>query len=287
MGGSRKEIMEFYLLNTLCFLKKIGKSVEGLRSRNRSVPGGYNKAVFEKALKVAKQQRRNEIAPGNIIKAVEAANLTPFQEGINTEALLFQELIGPQSRALQHMFFSERLASKVDNISKSAKAVPIKSLGIIGAGLMGGGIAMSAANVGISVFLIDVNQAAVDNGLKLIVSNYNRYFLSLLLSISSFSFLFLLLFPLSISFLLASPSMPGVATNGCTLFLSFVRPLSCNSIPLSPLPLFFFSNGRTKLFTRKTMVVVMMMGGRGCVWWVGGVKIKIIIKRFNYTRSNE
>ena len=192
--------MGFYLLNTLCFLKKIGKSVEGLRSRNRSVPGGYNKAVFEKALKVAKQQRRNEIAPGNIIKAVEAANLTPFQEGINTEALLFQELIGPQSRALQHMFFSERLASKVDNISKSAKAVPIKSLGIIGAGLMGGGIAMSAANVGISVFLIDVNQAAVDNGLKLIVSNYNRYFLSLLLSLYSFpSFSFSFSFSFSYS----------------------------------------------------------------------------------------
>ena len=143
--------------------------------RDLKVPGAAGPEVFESTRSMVKKSRRNEVAPINIIKAVEASVTLPFEEGMNEEFNLFMELaMNPQSRALQHMFFAERTCSKVADVSSDAKAKDIKSLGIVGAGLMGGGIAMCAANVGISVVLLDVNEEAVKKGLEAIHKNYER-----------------------------------------------------------------------------------------------------------------
>ena len=124
---------------------------------------------------MAKKMRRGEKAPESIIKTLEAAVKLPFDEGMIEEGNLFMELaIDPQARALQHMFFAERQANKIANVSKSAKAKDIKSLGIVGAGLMGGGIAMCAANAGIKVVLLDISEDAVKKGLAVILKNYQR-----------------------------------------------------------------------------------------------------------------
>merc|ERR1711957_1078932 len=77
-----------------------------------------------------------------------------------------------QFQELQYMFSAERNGVKIDGLS--AKPVPIKSVGIVGAGLMGGGIGMSCAEAGMKVILLDMNEAALQRGLGLIDSNYTR-----------------------------------------------------------------------------------------------------------------
>lgn len=145
------------------------------RVRDMKVPGPTGSEAFAAARKMANTMRRGEKAPELIIKTLEAAVNLPFDEGMIEEGNLFMELaVNPQARALQYMFFAERQAGKIANISSSAKAKDIKSLGIVGAGLMGGGIAMCAANVGISVVLLDINEEAVKKGLDVILKNYQR-----------------------------------------------------------------------------------------------------------------
>jgi 3-hydroxyacyl-CoA dehydrogenase len=112
-------------------------------------------------------------APTRCIDAVEAAVLKPFDEGMQIERSLFFELMGTsQSKALRHVFFATRAASKVPDISSNAATRPIESVAIIGAGTMGGGIAMSFADAGIPVTLLDTTQAALDKGLGVVRKNY-------------------------------------------------------------------------------------------------------------------
>jgi len=164
--------------DALNFLAEKIESKDDFRSRRSSARtvSPVPDAVWTETLKMAKRQRRGEIAPENIVKAIKASIELPFDQGMKEEARLFMELaVTPQARALQHMFFAERLVTKVsDGSVAKAKPVDIKSLGIVGAGLMGGGIAMSAVNVGISVVLLDVDQGALDRGLAVIRKNYER-----------------------------------------------------------------------------------------------------------------
>merc|ERR1712063_642 len=105
----------------------------------------------------------------------EAAASLPFDEGMIEEGNLFMELaIHPQSRALQHMFFAERVCNKVEGLAQGVKPRPIRSLGVVGAGLMGGGIAMCAANVGVQVVILDISEEAVQKGVAVIRQNYER-----------------------------------------------------------------------------------------------------------------
>jgi len=130
---------------------------------------------FVKWKKQLAKKRRGEPAPQRIIECVEAASSMPFAEADKVEKKLFLKLMmSPESAALRYAFFSERAANKVEAATGGAKPVPIKTVGIIGAGLMGGGIAMCCANVGISVKLLDMNSKGLERGLKLIQSNYNR-----------------------------------------------------------------------------------------------------------------
>jgi 3-hydroxyacyl-CoA dehydrogenase len=113
------------------------------------------------------------IAPLAAIDAVEAATKMPFQEGCDLERKRFMEcLFSDQSKALIHVFFGEREVSKIPEVPKDTPVLPVGSAGVVGAGTMGGGIAMVFANAGIPVLLQDVDQAALDRGLANIRKNY-------------------------------------------------------------------------------------------------------------------
>jgi 3-hydroxyacyl-CoA dehydrogenase len=113
------------------------------------------------------------MAPQAAIDAVEAATKLPFDEGVKREAELFQEcLFSDQSKALIHVFFGDREVAKIPGISKDTALIPVNRAAVVGAGTMGGGIAMVFANAGIPVLLKETDQAALDRGLATIRKNY-------------------------------------------------------------------------------------------------------------------
>ena len=124
----------------------------------------------------ASRWRRNRSgypAPLEIVACAEAAATKPFDEGRKDERERFDELVdGTESKALRHVFFAERQTSKIPDVPEDTPARAIKKAAVIGAGTMGGGIAMNFANAGIPVTLIDMNQAALDKGLATIKKNY-------------------------------------------------------------------------------------------------------------------
>ena len=114
-------------------------------------------------------------APLNCLEAVAASVSLPFEQGLKRERDLFMELMAStESRALRHLFFAERAASKIPDIGDDVQARPVKQVAIIGAGTMGGGIAMNFVNVGIPVRLLEMTQEALDRGLKTIRANYEN-----------------------------------------------------------------------------------------------------------------
>jgi 3-hydroxyacyl-CoA dehydrogenase len=112
-------------------------------------------------------------APLKCIDAVAAAVGKPFDEGLRIERELFLLLLQtPESRALRHAFFAERAASRIPGIDESMPVRPIERIAVIGAGTMGGGIAMAFANAGIPVTIVEMKQEALDKGLATIRRNY-------------------------------------------------------------------------------------------------------------------
>ena len=132
--------------------------------------------VFDNFRKANARKFRGFLAPEYNIRCVEAAvNAKSFDEGLGVERKLFGELIsGPQSAAQRYYFFAERQAQKIPDVPDDTPTRPVKSVGIIGAGTMGGGIAMNFANVGIPVTLVEVKPDALERGLKVIRGNYDR-----------------------------------------------------------------------------------------------------------------
>ena len=119
------------------------------------------------------KKTRGERAPQRILDCLLAAATQPFEAGLKREREEFMAcLADPQSAALRHMFFAERAAGKIDSLPKDTKALDIASVGIIGAGTMGGGIAMCFAQAGIKVTLVDMTDEAVKLGLEKIAKNY-------------------------------------------------------------------------------------------------------------------
>lgn len=113
------------------------------------------------------------VAPAAIVEAVEAAVTLPFDDGIAREAALFERLAAsPQSLAQRHVFFAEREAARVPDIGSDTPTIDIRSVGVIGAGTMGGGITMNFLNAGIPVTLVETSQEALDRGLATIRGNY-------------------------------------------------------------------------------------------------------------------
>jgi 3-hydroxyacyl-CoA dehydrogenase len=123
--------------------------------------------------KTLSRRFRGQEAPHRIVECVEAALNSAFDEGLNVERRLFVECMqSSQSAALRHMFFAERMSSKVKDLPKDTQLKDIKRVGIIGGGLMGGGIAMNFVNVGIPVTLLEISQEALQRGKELIAKNY-------------------------------------------------------------------------------------------------------------------
>jgi len=133
-----------------------------------SVPAGF----FEAALAQAARSKPMYPAARSIVQAVQAS-LLPFAEGEAVEARLFEALRrSPESQAMRHIFFAERQAAKIPGLAPGMALRPIRSVGILGAGTMGGGIAMNFANAGISTVVVEASQAALDRGLGLVRANY-------------------------------------------------------------------------------------------------------------------
>jgi len=115
------------------------------------------------------------MAPMAAIDAVEAATKLPFEEGCAREAELFKEcLFSDQSKSMIHVFFGEREVAKIPDVSKDTEVFEIKKAAVIGAGTMGGGIAMNYANAGIPVIVREVTQEALDRGMATIRKNYEN-----------------------------------------------------------------------------------------------------------------
>jgi len=135
--------------------------------------GEVNAAVFEGARQMAGKQARNMIAPQRCIDAVQAATELPFDKGMERERELFTELVtGTQSEGQRHIFFADRAAAKIDDMPKDVKPQAVNKGAILGAGTMGGGIAMNFANAGIPCVIYEVNQEALDKGMGVIEKNY-------------------------------------------------------------------------------------------------------------------
>jgi 3-hydroxyacyl-CoA dehydrogenase len=130
-------------------------------------------ALFADFRKANARRFRGFIAPEYNIRAIEAAVTLPFEEGLALERKLFLELVaGPQSAAQRYAFFAERAASKIPDVAADTPTVPVRSVGIMGAGTMGGGIAMNFLNAGIPVTIVEAKQEALDRGLAIIRRNY-------------------------------------------------------------------------------------------------------------------
>ncbi len=114
-------------------------------------------------------------APLKCVEAVAAAVTMKFDDGLKFERELFMQLVqSPESKALRHAFFAERVASKVPDVPADTPVRTIASAAIVGAGTMGGGIAMNVANAGIPVKLLETRQEALDKGLATIRKNYEN-----------------------------------------------------------------------------------------------------------------
>jgi 3-hydroxyacyl-CoA dehydrogenase len=163
------------LTGAIKFAREVAtKPVRKTRERNEKLGSAEeNAAIFAAARENARKKQRGMIAPLAAIDAVEAATTLPFDEGCKLERKLFMDcLFSDQSKALIHVFFGEREVAKIPDIPKETPLIPVNTAAVVGAGTMGGGIAMVLANAGIPVLLKEADQAALDRGLANIQKNY-------------------------------------------------------------------------------------------------------------------
>ena len=130
-------------------------------------------ALLSQARDAIAKRLKGQTAPQRILDCLEAAGTLPFDEGLAAERRAFEACMAdPQSAALRHLFFAERAAGKIDGMAAGTEAQPVKHVGIIGAGTMGGGIAMCFAQSGFRVTLVDQDEDGLDRGLSIIKKNY-------------------------------------------------------------------------------------------------------------------
>jgi 3-hydroxyacyl-CoA dehydrogenase len=130
--------------------------------------------IFDEFRKANARKFRGFLAPEYNIQAVEGALALPFDEALTNERALFNVLLADsQSSALRHVFFAERQAAKVEGVTSETPTLPVRKAGVIGAGTMGGGIAMNFLNAGIPVTIVETSQEALDRGLGIIRANYD------------------------------------------------------------------------------------------------------------------
>ena len=165
------------LTGAVAFAREVaGKPAPKTRDRNEKLgTAEQNAPIFAAARDAARKKARGLMAPMAAIDAVEAATKLPFDQGVEFERKLFTEcLFSDQSKALIHVFFGERQVAKIPDVPKDTPTIPINTAAVIGAGTMGGGIAMNFANAGIPVLLKETEQAALDRGINTIRKNYDN-----------------------------------------------------------------------------------------------------------------
>ena len=153
-----------------------GRPLAKIRDRNeRAIEDRAKPELFATFRAANAKKFRGFQAPESIIKCVEAATALPFEEGLAVERTLFLELVtGSQSAAQRYLFFAERETWKIPDVPSTTEQIDIRKVGVLGAGTMGGGIAMNFLNVGIPVIIVETNAEALDRGLKVIRGNYER-----------------------------------------------------------------------------------------------------------------
>ena len=147
-----------------------------VRDRNDKVEAfrGDEQVFADFRAKIARSSR-GFLAPEYNIQCIEAATNLPFDDGLAVERRLFVELVtGAQSAAQRYYFFAERAANKVPDVPKDTPTVDVGRCGVLGAGTMGGGIAMNFANVGIPVTVVERDRDALERGLAVVRKNYER-----------------------------------------------------------------------------------------------------------------
>ena len=131
-------------------------------------------AYFQFARNTVKAMAKNFPAPLKCVEAVENATRMKFDEGLAAERALFTGLMfTPESVSLRHLFFAERAASKIPDVPEDTPVRDIRRVGIVGAGTMGGGIAMNFLNAGVPVVVLEMKQEALDHGFGVIRKNYD------------------------------------------------------------------------------------------------------------------
>jgi 3-hydroxyacyl-CoA dehydrogenase len=153
-----------------------GRPLKRVRDLSDKIAAAKGHAEIFADFRAANARRfRGFLAPEYNIRCVEAAVNQSFEEGLATERKLFGELMaGSQSAAQRYAFFAERQAAKIPDVPDDTAVIPVNKVGVIGAGTMGGGIAMNFMNIGIPVTMVEVKQEALDRGLQTIRRNYER-----------------------------------------------------------------------------------------------------------------
>ncbi|WP_339831306.1 3-hydroxyacyl-CoA dehydrogenase NAD-binding domain-containing protein [uncultured Parvibaculum sp.] len=152
------------------------RPLKKVRDLNDKVEAARGKPeIFADFRKANARKFRGFLAPEYNIQCIEAAVNLPFDEGIKVEQKLFRELVtGTQSAAQRHVFFAERQVWKLPDVPADTPTIPVEKVGIIGAGTMGGGIAMNFLNVGLPVTIVETKQEALDRGVATIRKNYEN-----------------------------------------------------------------------------------------------------------------
>ena len=158
----------------ISYANRLLKENQGARRASQLVASIDDpQAFFAAARERIGKTWRGYPAPLAIVTCVEAAVSLPFAKGVALERQEFQKLVkSDESRALRHLFFAERQVSKIPDVPDDTATREIKSAALIGAGTMGGGIAMNFANAGIPVKMLELNEAALDKGLGIVRKNY-------------------------------------------------------------------------------------------------------------------
>jgi 3-hydroxyacyl-CoA dehydrogenase len=157
----------------VAFAKRcVGKPLRRIRDQKAKLEGDP-KAFFAQVREQVAKESKGYPAPLEIVACAEAAATLPFDEGRKQERARFDKLVqGSESKALRHMFFAERQTSKIPDVPDDTAVREIAKAAVIGAGTMGGGIAMNFANAGIPVTVVETAQENLDRGLKRIKDNY-------------------------------------------------------------------------------------------------------------------
>ena len=163
------------MTGALAFAREVAATGQRPRVRDRKVEHANAEAFLQFARNTVKAVAGQYPAPQACVEAVAASVSTPFDAAMKRERELFLSLMTtPESKALRHLFFAEREAAKIPDVPADTPVREVRSVAVIGAGTMGGGITMNFVNAGIPVTILETKQEALDKGLAVVRRNYEN-----------------------------------------------------------------------------------------------------------------